>query len=280
MKIIKKAKIKDYTTYKLSGEVREVLIPDNIEELMECLSKIENYKIIGNGSNLIISRSFDGTLIKLSNFDYLRIDGNTVTVGSGYNLMKLCRVCAENGLSGLSFASGIPGSIGGAIYMNAGAYGKEIKDALKSVTVIDEDLKVRKIDACLLEFGYRDSLFKRKKYICLEAEFILNKDDKNNILKDIKEKMEKRRNSQPLEYPSAGSVFRNSIKPAGVLIEEAGLKGYRVGDAEVSLKHANFIINKGNASAEDVIKLIEIIKKKIKDKYDIDLILEQEILKG
>lgn len=279
MKQIKKAKIKDYTTYKLTGEIKEVFIPENIDELVKLLSNLDNYKIIGNGSNLIISESFNVPLIKLSSFDNLKIDGNIVTVGAGYSLMKMCRCCADKGLSGLEFASGIPGSVGGAIYMNAGAYGKEIKDVLKSVTVID-GVNIKKMDASSLDFGYRSSIFKKKKYICVEAEFELKEGDKKKILSDMKNIMEKRRGVQPLEYPSAGSVFRNSSQPAGKLIEDIGLKGLRVGDAEVSIKHANFIVNRGLASAEDVIELIEIIKTKIKDKYGIDLELEQEILKG
>lgn len=280
MKIVKKAKIKDYTTYKLSGEIKEIFIPENIEELLGLLSRLESYKIIGNGSNLIISEFFDVSFINLSLFDNLKIDGNKVTVGAGYNLMKLCRCCADKGLSGLEFASGIPGSVGGAIYMNAGAYGGQISDILKSATVIDDELNVKKMDISLLDFGYRDSIFKRKKYVCVEAVFELKEGNRTEILFNIKKLMEKRREVQPLEYPSAGSVFKNSFESAGRLIENAGLKGLRVGDAEISLKHANFIVNRGSASAEDVIELIEIVKRKIKDKYGIDLELEQEILKG
>ena len=282
MEKISNAYIKDYTTYKLDGQIKEIVFPESIQELKEIITmlKSKKYKIIGNGSNLIISESYDGTLINLKKFDKLKIKNNIVTVQAGYSLPKLAKECANFGLSGLEFASGIPGTVGGAIYMNAGAYGKEISDIIKNVTVLDEKLNIKKITKEELKTSYRDSIFKHENYICIEAPFEFKYKDKNDVLKEIENIIKIRKEKQPLEYPSAGSVFKNGENySAGRLIEKAGLKGTKVGDAEVSLKHANFIINKGNASASDVIKLIEIIKKKIKKEENVELILEQEILK-
>lgn len=282
MERISDAPVKDYTTYKLDGKIKEIFFPSNIDELKDLLGSLKGkkYKIIGNGSNLIISESYDGSFINLKYFNNISFNGNIVKVGAGYCLPKFAMECANRGLSGLEFASGIPGTIGGAIYMNAGAYGKEIDDILKSVTAFDDKLNIRTLTKEEISSSYRDSIFKHKDYVCLEAEFVLEFDDKDKILKEIKSIIEARKEKQPLEFPSAGSVFKNGDEySAGRLIEAAGLKGTRVGDAEVSLKHANFIINRGSAKAEDVIELIDIIKSKIKENDDIDLILEQEILK-
>ena len=276
MKIVNNAEIKKYTTYKLEGRVNKIVFPENIDELKTSLKG--KYKIIGNGSNLIISEKYDGTLICLKEMKNLSIEDNKVTVEAGYSLPKLVRECAKKGLSGLEFACGIPATVGGAVYMNAGAYGHQMSDVLSSITVLDENLNIKKISN--FASNYRTSIVKEKNYICLNAEFILEKKDEETILKEIDQIMESRKSKQPLEYPSAGSVFKNKDEySAGRLIEKAGLKGLNVNDAEVSLKHANFIINKKAAKAEDVIELINIVKNKIKEKYNIDLELEQEILK-
>ena len=278
MKIIDKPLIKNYTTYRLSGRLNRIIIPSNIEELKSVING--QYKIIGNGSNLIISESYKGDLIKLDEFDKLKIDGEAVTVGAGYSLPKLAYKVAENNLSGLEFACGIPATVGGAIYMNAGAYGREMKDVVRRVTVLDEYGCVRKLSLDDLKFGYRKSIFKEKNYICLEAELVLEKENKEDIILKMKEYTKKRLSSQPSGF-SAGSVFRNPDgDKAGRLIEEAGLKGVHINDAVVSNKHANFIINTNNAKAEDVILLIDFIKDKVKREYGIDLECEQEILKG
>lgn len=281
MEKINNALIKDYTTYKLDGYIKEIIFPKNYDELKVVIKDLKNkYKIIGNGSNLILSESYNHPLINLKYFDKLEFNNNIVTVGAGYNLPKFALECAKKGLSGLEFASGIPGTIGGAIYMNAGAYGKEISNILKRVTILDEKNNLKVLNQEDLKLSYRDSIFKHKNYICLEAEFELIPGNKEEIIKEIKKIIETRKEKQPLEYPSAGSVFKNGENySAGRLIEKAGLKGTKVGDAEVSLKHANFIINKGKAKADDVIELIEIVKEKIKKEENIDLILEQEILR-
>lgn len=280
MKKISNGLIKDFTTYKLSGKMGDVYFPSNIDELKDLFSFNKKFKILGNGSNLIITESYDGDFIKLSSFNEISFDGNTVKVGCGYSLSKLSLECARRGLSGLEFACGIPGSVGGAIYMNAGAYGKNISDVLKCVTILDDDLKIRVLNSDELDFGYRNSIFKDNNYIILDGTFTLKEKKSDIILKEINDIMEARRSKQPLEYPSAGSVFRNPLGfSAGRLVQKANLQGEHVGDAYVSKKHANFIVNKGHASGEDVIELIDIIKDKIKKEYDIELVLEQEIIR-
>ena len=278
MEIINKAKIREYTTYKLDGEIKKIYIPEDVLELKKLILKLKKnnikYKIIGNGSNMIISSKYDGVLIKLSKFDKLDIKDNIVKVGSGYSLSKLVLKCVKENLSGLEFAYGIPATIGGAIYQNVGAYGYSIDDFIKYVTLLDGN-EIKTLSKDELNFGYRDSIFKHKNLICLEATFELKYS--NDV--SYKKYMEERRLKQPLEYPSAGSVFLNPIGySAGKLIEEAGLKGFRVNDAMVSYKHANFIVNVGRARAEDVIKLIRIIQDKVQADTGIYLETEQEYL--
>ena len=263
--------------------ISEIYVPSDVLELknllVELKSKKIKYKILGNGSNLIISSKYDGVLIKLENFDTLNIDGNTVKVGAGYMLSKLVLKCAENGLSGLEFAYGIPATIGGAVYQNAGAYGFSIDKVIKDVTILDGNDEIITLSKDKLKFGYRDSVFKHKNLICLEVTLELEKGNYEDILEKMKDNLKHRKENQPLEYPSAGSVFRNPTGySAGKLIEEAGCKGVKIGDAVVSYKHANFIVNTGKATAEDVFKLIKLVQKKVKDKTGILLEIEQEYL--
>ena len=282
MKIIKNAKIKDYTTYKLKGTIKKVVYPENIEELIKLLKNLKEkkHKVIGNGSNLIFTKNYNGTIIKLDNLNKVKIDDNIVKVEAGYNLIKLAIKTANNSLSGLEFASGIPATVGGAIYMNAGAYNKEMKDVVKDITIIDENGNIKTLSNIELKFGYRKSILKEKNYICLSATLELEKGKKEEILDLIKARKQRRVATQPLNYPSAGSVFTNPKDDyAGRLIEEAGLKGYKIGDAMISNKHANFIINKNEANGKDVEKLIKYVQKKIKEKYNVELKTEQEIVK-
>lgn len=279
MKVINDALISDITSYKLSGKINKLVFPSSVSELKDVLKSTDKYKIVGFGSNLIISESYDGVIIKLSELNEISFNKNIVCVGCGYSLSKLSMECAKKGLSGLEFACGIPGSIGGAVYMNAGAYGMSISDVLSKVWVLD-GTEIKELGINDLNFDYRNSVFKGKNYVILRAEFVLNYKDSDLILDDVKQIMNSRREKQPLEFPSAGSVFRNPEGySAGRLIEKAGIKGMRVGDAEVSLKHANFIVNRGNASAEDVIQLISKVKKIVKDKFDVILEEEQEIVR-
>lgn len=283
--VIKNADMREYTTYKAGGKALGIVIPDDVRGLIKLLKFLKEnkikYKILGNGSNLIFSDSlYNGILIKLDNFNKLEFNDNYVTVGAGYPLTKLALRTARRGLTGLEFASGIPGTVGGAIYMNAGAYKMDMGYITTTVKVLDPNLEVKILTNQDLDFHYRSSFLQKVSgYICLEATLLLRKGDTEAIMEVIKDRKQRRIESQPLEYPSAGSVFRNPDGDyAGRLIEEIGYKGYSIGDAMVSLKHANFIINKGNASGDDIKKLIKEIKSKVKEKYNIELKVEQEFV--
>ena len=284
-KIIFNPDIKNYTTYKIGGKALALVFPDNINELIKLLKYLNSnsikYKIIGKGSNLIFSDElYDGVLIRLDKFDKLEVNNNVVNVGSGYSLVKLCMKVAKLGLAGMEFAVGIPGTIGGAIFMNAGAYKSDMGYIVSEVKVLTPTFEIKTLYNRDLQFHYRTSFLKNNLgYICLEAKIILKKGDEKTILDVIEDRKQRRMISQPLEYPSAGSVFRNPENDfAGRLIEELGYKGKNIGGAYVSDKHANFIVNKNNATATDVRSLILEIKDKIKEKYDIDLIVEQEFV--
>lgn len=276
--------LKNYTTYKVGGKA-VMIVPEDTKRLIKVIKYLNDneikFKILGNGSNLIFgSDGYDGVIIKLSEFKNLKISGITVTVGAGYSLIRLSNKMCNLGFVGLDFATGIPGTVGGAVYMNAGAYKSDMGYVVKSIKVLTPDLEVKTMYNCELDFHYRTSfLQKNKGYICLEATIQLRRGNRALILEVINDRKKRRQESQPLEYPSAGSVFRNPEGDyAGRLIEEIGYKGKSIGGAKVSEKHANFIINTGNATGEDIKKLIAEIKDKIKEKYNIDLKVEQEIV--
>ena len=274
-----------YTTYKIKSIGKIMVVPRDIEGLKKLFKYITDnnlkYKVLGNGSNLIFKDEFyDGILIKLDSFDELDIDGEYVTVGAGYNLMKLALKCSMMGLSGLEFATGIPGSVGGSVYMNAGAYNSDISSVIDYALILTPNLEVVKFYNKDFEFDYRSSfLQKNNGYVCLVVRFKLQYGDKDEIMELVNKRRERRFSSQPLEYPSAGSVFRNPDGDfAGRLIEEAGYKGKSIGGAQVSVKHANFIINVGGATGADICSLISEIKKGVKEKYNVDLKVEQEFV--
>lgn len=282
-KIENSVSLKKYTTYKIGGKASCVVYPKNTTSLIKVLkfAKAKNikYKMLGNGSNLIFSdKNYDGILIKLNEFDDIEVYGKKIKVGAGYSLMKLSRVAQKNSLTGLEFAAGIPGTVGGAIFMNAGAYKSDMGYIVQTVKVLTPDYKVVEFENKELNFHYRTSFFKKHKdFICLETVLKLEKGDKTKIAEVMKNRLKRRVESQPLNYPSAGSVFRNPKEMfAGELIEKAGLKGKKIGGAMISDKHANFIVNTGNASSEDVKKLITLAQETVKEKYDVDLLLEQE----
>ena len=284
-KVVDCPKMKDYTTYKVGGECIAIVYPTNVENLIKLLKYLKEnkikYKVIGNGSNLIFSdERYDGVIINLKEFDKLEINDTIVKVGAGYSLVKLSIKTAKLGLAGLEFASGIPGTVGGAVFMNAGAYKSDMGYIVSEVSVLTPDLEVKTLYNKDLDFHYRTSfLQKNPDYICLEAKLVLRSSNSNILMDIISERKQRRLMTQPLEYPSAGSVFRNPENDfAGRLIEEIKYKGKNIGGAYVSDKHANFIINKDHATASDIIKLITEIKEKVKEKYNIDLIVEQEIV--
>lgn len=284
-KVVLNPKMKHYTTYKVGGTVLGIVYPkdvDNLIKLIKFLKKNEiKYKVLGNGSNVIFKDTFyDLVIIKLDNFNHLSIRGKNIVVQSGYSLIALSLRAAKENLTGLEFASGIPGTVGGAIFMNAGAYKSDMGYVVSKVKVLTPDLEIVTFSNREMNFHYRTSLLKTNPdYICLEATIHLNRGKKDAIMEVIKDRKKRRIESQPLDYPNAGSVFRNPEGNfAGKLIEDLDYKGKRIGGAMVSKKHANFIINYNKATGEDIIKLIENIKNKIREEYGIELKVEQEIV--
>lgn len=277
--------LKKYNTYKIGGIAKCIVFPKNEEKLLTLLKIIKDnnikYKILGKGSNVIFSsKPYDGIIIKLDEFNYMRLDDTVVTVGAGYSLMKLALEMTKKGLSGLEFATGIPGSVGGAVFMNAGAYKSDMGYVVSEIKAISPDLKIVTLYNKDLDFHYRTSfLQKYPDYICIEAKLVLKNGDKKEMLEIIEDRKQRRLMSQPLEYPSAGSVFRNPQDiPAGKLIEDIGLKGKTIGGAMVSKKHANFIINYNNATSEDIYNLINTVKEEVKNKTGVELKQEQEFV--
>jgi UDP-N-acetylmuramate dehydrogenase len=303
MEIKKNVSLKNYSTFKIGGKAKYFLIAKNEKEILKGIGWARKKKIpffiLGGGSNVLFSdKGFNGLLIKLQNTQY-EIRNTKIIAEAGVPLQKLVLETAKKGLSGLENLAGIPGTLGGAIWGNAGAFGREIGDLVEEVKVLEvkgSRLKVKRLKNKECEFGYRDSVFKRRKnWIILGATLKLKKGVKKEIEKKIKEILKLRKEKQPLQFPSAGSVFKNlpmkkvpkkvrekfkeKIKngflPAAVLIEAAGLKGYQIGGAKISEKHANFIVNIKSAKASDVKELIGKIKKEVKKKFKIKL--EEEI---
>lgn len=273
-------------TYKLECTAKYLISPNNTDELFKIINIIKEnntkYIVLGNSSNVILPKYYDGIIIKLDKFNKCIINNNELYVESGYMINKLAIELVNKSYQGLEWASGIPGTIGGCIYNNAGCYGSEIKSSLISTIVLDTlTNKIIEFNNEDCKFNYRTSIFKNNKnYIILSGKFELFNGNKEELKRLLKERTKKRISSQPLDKPSCGSVFRNPEGlVAGKLIDDLGLKGTKIGGAKVSEKHANFIINDGNATNEDIIKLIDKIKTSVKKEYNIDLILEQEIIK-
>ncbi|MGN0408120.1 MAG: UDP-N-acetylmuramate dehydrogenase [Bacteroides sp.] len=274
--------MKLHTTFRIGGNADYFVKPESIEEikaLTECAKRHGiAYYVLGNGSNMLISdEGYRGMIIRLGEeFSAITMqDNDMISVQAGAKLSRVGNEAAAKGLAGFEFASGIPGTVGGAVVMNAGAYGGEIKDIIVSATVLTQEGDVMTLSNDELELGYRTSIIQKKGYIVLLAVFKLEKGDEAQIRSRMKELAEKRREKQPLEYPSAGSTFK---RPegffAGKLIADAGLKGFKVGGAQVSEKHAGFVINTGSATARDVIELTDEVKRKIKQIYGVELELE------
>lgn len=285
-KIIKNVPLSKYTTYKTGGVAKAFVYPKNIKDLIKTLKILKSnsvkYKVLGNGSNVLFSdRIYNGIIIKLDELNDVSFFGkDKVKVGAGYSLMKLALLTAKKGFTGLEFASGIPGTVGGAVFMNAGAYKSDMGYVVSQATVLTPDFKVISLENKELDFHYRTSFLKKHPdYICLEATIKLVKGDKAKIEEVIRERRKRRIASQPLEYPSAGSVFRNPDSNfAGKLIEDVGLKGKRIGGAMVSDKHANFIVNYNHATSSEIKSLIDEVHDKVKDRYGVDLKIEQELV--
>jgi len=296
--------LKDYTTFKIGGPAKYFLVARNKKDLIKAVQVFKKLKlplfILGKGSNILVSDDgYNGLVIKIKN-EKLKIKDNVIYAEAGALLGQLAKSALENNLTGLEWVINIPGTVGGAIRGNAGAFGSSIEDIVREIEVYDiKDKKLKTIKSKDCRFDYRESIFKRKpNLIILSAIFQLKKSNKKEIKKKIKEYLNLRKEIQPLNFPSAGSIFKNQklkIKkqkllkkspelkefnkkgqiPAAWLIERCGLKGKRVGGVKVSEIHANFIVNLGKGQAKDVMKLIKLIKTKVKNKFNLEL--EEEI---
>jgi len=298
MNIEKNIELKKYTTFKIGGPAKYFVEVKTIEELQECLifakeNSLEIF-ILGGGSNILISdQGFNGLVIKIT-INILEFKGNNITVGSGVILSYLLNQSLEKSLIGLEFATGIPGTVGGAVRGNAGTYGLAMSNVVKKIKYLDEEYNIQEMNNNEAQFKYRHSIFKEKQYIILEVEIELEKRDTKESYKLVKERLKYRQDTQP-NKPSAGCIFKNlSFKdldidnlrekgieidkftkhekiPAGYLIDRVDLKGKTIGGVKISEIHANYIVNVDNGTAEPVIMLISLIKQQVRDKYGIEL---------
>ena len=284
-KILKNANLKEFSSYQIGGKAKILVEVTSIEEIFKVLSVLEKstakYKIIGNGSNILFSdEGYDGVVVEISSmFNRIEKWGNKLIVESGASLNSVVAFAIQHGLQGLEEGAGIPGSVGGAVYMNASAYSYETANVVSSVlAVVDGKIRHFTKDEC--GFGYRKSVFQTfNNPIIIRVEFSLKRGKTKEIRQTMVETLAKRKQNQPLEYPSCGSVFKRiDGVTVSKLLDENGFKGRRVGGAMVSPKHANFIINDGNATANDVLTLIEEIKKEVKEKHNIELETEVEYI--
>ena len=279
--------MKDHTSFKIGGPADLFITPTTIDELHATLQICKTYHIpfyiIGNGSNLLVDdQGFRGVIIQLyKNLSDIDIQGTTITAYSGLLLSQIANAALERGLTGFEFAHGIPGTLGGAVAMNAGAYDGEIKDVIVSAQVMDQEGNILVLSKDDLALGYRTSSVQTNHYIVLKATLVLKEGIKEDIATAMSELACRRRDKQPLDMPSAGSTFkRPSGCFAGKLIMDSGLRGYKIGGAMVSEKHCGFVVNDGTATFEDVEKLIQTIKKTVKEKYQVDLDPEVRIIKN
>lgn len=276
--------MKNHTSFKVGGPVDILVNPEEFQQVIDVikLCKEDNvpYFIIGNGTNLLVKDGgIRGVVIKLCKLDEIRLEDERIIAKSGATLKDVSDFALKNSFTGFEFACGIPGSIGGAVAMNAGAYNGEISHVIESAKIIDIDGNIKILSKDQLELGYRISSVLKNGYTVLEVTFKLKKGEYEKIKARMEDLNKRRNEKQPLEHPSAGSTFK---RPEGYfaakLIEDSGLKGMRIGDAEVSEKHSGFIINKGNADAKDILDLIKFVQDKVKEKFDVDLYTEVRII--
>lgn len=262
-----------HTTMKIGGPADVLLEPSSVENLKIAMDIIRKHNVkwraIGRGSNLLVSdKGIEGVVIKLgAGLDDLQIDGERVTVGGGYPSIKLATVITKQGLSGLEFSSGIPGSVGGAVYMNAGAHGSDMSQILEKAYILFEDGTLEWLSNKEMKFSYRNSILQKERPgVCVQAVLQLKKGTRDEIVGVMQKNKDYRRETQPWNFPCAGSIFRNPLPNyAGDLIEKSGLKGYSIGGAQISEMHGNFIVNTGNGTASDVLALIDHVKKQSKN---------------
>ncbi len=273
-----------HTTFRVGGEADALVCVTDSEMLQKIVSYMakvsQDFFILGKGSNLLVSdKGYRGVILDMSKcYTDVRVEGNTIIAQAGASLPQVAVLAAEHGLSGLEFAAGIPGTIGGAVVMNAGAYDGEMKQVVKKVTVLNQTGEEMELDNATMEFGYRTSIIKNRPFVVQEVVFELEPGDPEEIKKKGAEFNQRRRDKQPLEFPSAGSTFKRPEGYfAGKLIMDAGLRGYRIGGAQVSEKHCGFVINVGNASASDIYDLMDEVSEKVYEQFGVRL--EPEIVR-
>ncbi len=273
-----------HTTFRVGGEAACLIQVSNSKELSRLIPFLKqtehDYFLLGNGSNILVSdQGYDGVVLKLvGEFEDVQIDGTKIISGAGVSLAKVAGKALEEGLTGMEFASGIPGTLGGAIVMNAGAYDGEMKQIVKEVTVMDQDGNILVLDNETMEFAYRSSVIRNRPFVVLSAVLTLEEGNPEEIKQKMDDFAARRREKQPLEFPSAGSTFKRPEGYfAGKLIMDAGLRGYSIGGAKVSEKHCGFIINSGNATALDISDLIEEVQEKVKEQFGV--MLEPEVIR-
>ena len=275
--IKKNEPMKNHTSFKVGGPADLLLLPQTKEELQKvltiCRESTKPFYIMGNGSNLIVrDGGYRGIIIKTKALNRVWAAGETITAQAGISLKALADFALENSLTGLEFASGIPGTLGGAVTMNAGAYDGEMKNVIKSIEVITADGSFKTIPADACAFGYRSSILQKKPWVLVGVNLILKKGEAQTIKEKMNDLNTRRRTKQPLDYPSAGSTFRRPEGYfAGKLIQDAGFKGRSVGGAQVSEKHSGFVINKGGATADDILALITLIQTGVHQQFGVDL---------
>lgn len=281
--ILVREPMKKHTTFRIGGEADCFVRVENAMQLKEVQAYLQSlqipYYVLGNGSNLLVSdEGYRGVILEIADkMSDIRVEGNCIVAQAGALMSKIAHVALENGLTGFEFAAGIPGTIGGGVVMNAGAYGGELKDVITNVQMLTQDGEVLRLDNASMAFGYRTSILKKMPYIVTEVEIVLQQGDREEIRATMDDLAKRRREKQPLEFPSAGSTFKRPESHfAGALIMNAGLRGFRVGDAQVSEKHCGFVINKGDATARDVKELIVQVQKEVKDRFEVDL--EPEVI--
>lgn len=278
------ALMKEHINFEVGGPADILLIPSKVEQIIEsikiCKENNIPYFVMGNGSNLLVKDGgIRGVVIKLTGLTNLEVNEEEIKADCGVMLKELSDKALENSLTGLEFACGIPGSVGGAVFMNAGAYNGEIKNVIKEAEVITSSGEIITLSKDELELGYRTSKVMKDNSIVINATFKLEKGNKEEIKETIDDLTQKREEKQPLEYPSAGSTFKRPEGYfAGKLIQDSGLKGYSIGGAAVSSKHSGFVINKGNATAKDILDLIAYIQEKVKKQFGVELHTEVRII--
>lgn len=270
--------MKKHTTFRVGGNADFFVVPKTIDEVkrvvMLCMEQDMPYYVLGNGSNLLVGdKGYRGVVIQIyKEMNNIIVEGHKMRVQAGALLSKIGSVALEAGLTGFEFAAGIPGTMGGAVVMNAGAYGGEMKDVLEEVTVLTKEGEVLTLSKEELDMGYRTSVVAKREYIVLEAIVVLELGDRDAIKARMDELKVQRTTKQPLEFPSAGSTFKRPEGYfAGKLIQDAGLRGFQVGGAQVSEKHCGFVINNGNATAADIVELMNQVSERVKDKFGVEL---------